>query len=359
MRNVYATIDQSGLEPGDHLCFLYEREEDCRAWAIISLHQALVHGEKIIFVLDSAETEAAFQRGWGILPETRAAIQSGRLQLFDLRGKQDWTTLWQRPELFLKYFQGEADAAYRSGYRMLRVVANLTSAAREIATPDHQIQFETGLDGMIHQKPFALVCEYDRSRLPYDLQLNLVAHHRLLAHCDGVFENFYYIPTEESFSTNHPEVVLQHWFNNLASYHQVQQELWEASMRDSLTGFYNQAFFESELATLEQIAPRNFSLVMVLVDHPEITLEGFDPRIAQEYLRRAASVLKAASRETDVLARLDDRQFAVLVPGGDSGSMEDTVQRIRTALGEHNREHQRVPLNLFLWGASSRTNPLG
>ncbi|HVN53946.1 MAG TPA: MEDS domain-containing protein [Anaerolineaceae bacterium] len=358
MRNVYATIDQSGLEPGDHLCFLYDREEDYRSWAIVSLHQALVHGEKIVFVLDSDETEAAFQRSWGILPETRAAIQRDRLRILDLRGQLDWSELCQHPEVFLRHFHGEAAATRRGGYRLLRLVANLTSVTKEIATSDQMIQFEINVDKMIRQQPFALVCEYDRRQVSYDFQLNLIAHHPLLAQCDSVFENFYYIPYEASYSSNSPEVVLQHWLNNLATYRQAQQELWEASMRDSLTGFYNQAFFESELATMEQIAPRAFSLVMVLVDHPEINLEGFDPRIAHEYLRRAAGVLKAASRETDVIARLDDRQFAVLVPGGDSGTMEETVQRIRTALSDHNREHQRVPLNLFLWGASSRTKSM-
>jgi len=353
MRNIYATIDQSCLEPGDHLCFLYERDEDCQTWAHISLHQSLIHSEKILYVLDTPESEIAFQRSWARLPEIQAALQHGTLSLLDLRGRHDWHTCWERPDQFLRCFQAELNNAQRQGYSLLRVVINMTSSAAQIQ--DHLIHYETCLDLAIRQQPFALVCEYDQRQLSPDLQLNLVAHHRLIGIPGAIFENFYYIPTEECFSATHPDAILQHWLNNLAAYRQSQQDLWESSMRDPLTGFYNQAFFKSELDTMERTAPRTFSLVMVLVDHPEITLEGFDPRVAQEYLRRAATVLKSASRKTDIIARLDERQFAVLVPGGDPDTMEETVQRIRTALNHHNHERQRVPLNLFLWGASTRS----
>jgi hypothetical protein len=207
MRNVYATIDQSGLDPGDHLCFLYDHEEDCRAWALVSLHQSLINGEKILYILDSAETQAAFQRSWGTLPETQAAIQRGRLQLIDLRGQQDWRGSWQRPQDFLGCFQNEVEAARREGYSMVRVAVNMTSAASLVETPHQLIQYETSLDQIICQQPFAMVCEYSRSELPYEVQLNLVVHHRLLVVSGGVHENFYYIPSEEWFSVTHPDVV--------------------------------------------------------------------------------------------------------------------------------------------------------
>jgi diguanylate cyclase (GGDEF)-like protein len=355
MRNIYANIDQTSLEPGDHLCLLYQGDEDCKTWANVSLHQALIHNETILFVLDTPETENTFERCWGSLPAVQTARERGQVQTLPLHQSQDWGSRWEAPESILDGLRCESESMRSQGYSLLRVVFDMTSAVRLAQSEIQIIQYETHLDPLISQQPFAWVCTYDRQQLEAELLLNLVAHHRQLGINGCIFENFYYIPTEEWFSASHPESALQNWFSNLSAYRTAQQKLWEASMRDPLTGFFNKAFFDSELNTIEQTAPCTFSLVMVLVDHPETTLEGFDPRVAQEYLRRAADVLKSSSRDTDVIARLDERQFAVLVPGGEPGAMEATVQRIRTALHTHNHERQRMPLNLFLWGATSRS----
>ena len=47
----------SGLVPGDHLCHIYETEEEHRTWLMPFIRQGLKRGEKVVYIVDAHTPE--------------------------------------------------------------------------------------------------------------------------------------------------------------------------------------------------------------------------------------------------------------------------------------------------------------
>lgn len=117
----------------------------------------------------------------------------------------------------------------------------------------------------------------------------------------------------------------------------IELSLRHKSTHDALTGLYNRAFFDEELARLD----RGRSMVTIVV--ADINgLKQANDRLGHEsgdlLLRRAAAFIRAAFRAEDVVARLGGDEFAVLVPGAMKESLMAVLSRLRArvpaALGD-------------------------
>ena len=78
MRPTYTIED---LEPGDHLCCLYETEEEHRALLTPFLRQGLERGEKVLYIVDARTAEAilGYLREDGL--EVEPYLESGQLSI--------------------------------------------------------------------------------------------------------------------------------------------------------------------------------------------------------------------------------------------------------------------------------------
>ena len=58
-KTTYEELEQRicDLVPGDHLCCIYETEEERRAWLIPFIRQGLEHGERVLYILDAHTAE--------------------------------------------------------------------------------------------------------------------------------------------------------------------------------------------------------------------------------------------------------------------------------------------------------------
>jgi len=140
--------------------------------------------------------------------------------------------------------------------------------------------------------------------------------------------------------------------NELAERKRVEERLWILSTHDALTGLYNRAYFESEMARLKPEAHNPISVVMVDVDDLKITNDRFGHAAGDELLRRTARVLKNAFRAEDVIARIGGDEFAVLLPGADEATALESVQRVLDMLEAHNARNPGIPLFVSV-GAST------
>ena len=121
---------------------------------------------------------------------------------------------------------------------------------------------------------------------------------------------------------------------------------------DALTGLCNRQYFEKESARLECGSRFPVSIMMADVDGLKGINDSLGHAAADALLQRAATVLSAAFRTEDVVARIGDDEFAVLLPGADRSAAERVLARIRDILAIHNSNVQGPILSLSIGAAT-------
>jgi len=117
-------------------------------------------------------------------------------------------------------------------------------------------------------------------------------------------------------------------------------ELEEEAQRDALTGAYNRAFFDTFLAREFERTSRNewpLSLAFADLDNFKIINDTHGHQAGDQVLRAVAGILKAHTRETDVVARYGGEEFVIAMPATDAETARAISERIVQVL--RNTQH--------------------
>lgn len=131
-------------------------------------------------------------------------------------------------------------------------------------------------------------------------------------------------------------------------------EIFYLSYHDRLTGLYNRAFFERELARLN--TPRQLPLSMIMgdVNGLKITNDVFGHQAGDNLLRAIAQLLRDSCRTEDIIARWGGDEFIILLPQTSSESAHEICDRITRACKDSSYGHTRVSISL---GYSTKEQP--
>jgi diguanylate cyclase (GGDEF)-like protein/PAS domain S-box-containing protein len=138
----------------------------------------------------------------------------------------------------------------------------------------------------------------------------------------------------------------------------VEEKLRYLSTHDVLTGLYNRAYFEEELARLGSEGRFPLSVIMADANGLKATNDSLGHAAGDELLRRAATVLRVAFRTEAVVTRIGGDEFAVFLPGVDATTVADALARVRNRLQAHNDAYDGPPLNISLGAATAETSDL-
>jgi diguanylate cyclase (GGDEF)-like protein len=125
------------------------------------------------------------------------------------------------------------------------------------------------------------------------------------------------------------------------------------STHDILTGLYTRAYFEEEMARLEREGEFPVSIVMADVYGQEAINDMKGHAAGNEMLRLTLLVLRNAFRVEDMVARIGEDGFAVLLPGTDAATVKEILKRIRYSVMAQSRAYGHLPLNLSLGAATA------
>jgi diguanylate cyclase (GGDEF)-like protein len=117
---------------------------------------------------------------------------------------------------------------------------------------------------------------------------------------------------------------------------QLRARLSELTPYDPLTGLLNARRFREELEREHGRSSRAWDSYAVLrldVDGMRAINEEFGMPVGDHVLEQVAARLKSCLREYDILARLEDDEFAVLLPGADSVAARAVAERMLQAIG--------------------------
>lgn len=93
----------------------------------------------------------------------------------------------------------------------------------------------------------------------------------------------------------------------------TEEKLWYLSFHDVFTGLYNRAFFEEEIMRLEGGRFYPFTFIEVTVMNYKDVHQKHGVSAGNDLLQKTATILKTFRTE-DIVARIGDNSFAVLLP---------------------------------------------
>ncbi|MEW5785122.1 MAG: diguanylate cyclase [Bacillota bacterium] len=127
------------------------------------------------------------------------------------------------------------------------------------------------------------------------------------------------------------------------------------SLRDTLTGLYNRAYYENELQRLKGGREYPVAILSADLDGLKLINDTLGHKEGDRILQVCAAVLKKSLRKSDILARVGGDEFVLIMPRTDGEAMGEVVARIRREIEQYNEKHQDLPISISLGTAVSKS----
>jgi diguanylate cyclase (GGDEF)-like protein/PAS domain S-box-containing protein len=152
--------------------------------------------------------------------------------------------------------------------------------------------------------------------------------------------------------------VLYAIIHDITARRQVETQLQFLSTHDILTGSFNRAFFESEVARLDGGREFPISVMVADVDNMKTTNDTLGHVVGDELLKQTAAVFRTVLRASDIIARIGGDEFAILLPATDAATANQILTRIKDELSATNATHNHPDLQLSIGVATAVHAPV-
>jgi PAS domain S-box-containing protein len=211
------------LHHGDHLCCLYETDEERRVVLAMLLRQGLERGEKARFIGDRRTYQALLDYMVDDGFEVSSYLSCGQFSVMSF----DETYMREGffdPDRMMGSLKTETDLALTQGYSGLRVTGDMSWALKTPPGSEHIIKYEARLNEFFPGSKCIGICQYDKRLFPPALLMDVLATHPLAIINTELFDNFYYMPPEDLLNYD-PAVMLDHLLRNLKEHNQVKEDI--------------------------------------------------------------------------------------------------------------------------------------
>ncbi len=236
MKRESAFYDIEHIVPGDHLCCIYETEEEHRQVVSLFVRRGLEAGERVFYIVDTqlAETVLDYLREDGL--DVDAYLQSGQ---FEIHGGNETYTLNGifDPDAMISLLERETAKSLDMGYSAFRVTGEMSWALSGLPGTERLIEYENKLNRFLPAHKSVGLCQYDKRRFSPEVLLDVLRIHPHAIIGTEAYSNFYYLPPEKLLGEKPVESELELWIHNLKEYSTAQRELEES--RESYRNLYN------------------------------------------------------------------------------------------------------------------------
>lgn len=127
-----------------------------------------------------------------------------------------------------------------------------------------------------------------------------------------------------------------------------EEKIEHLSLHDSLTDFYNRAYFEEKLERYNFPRYYPLSIVMLDINGLKVINDTFGHSEGDRLLQHFSQVLTSVSRQGDILARIGGDEFAILLPSTTSEETNKFCERIKKACQQDKIKPIYLRLNISL-----------
>ncbi len=133
-----------------------------------------------------------------------------------------------------------------------------------------------------------------------------------------------------------------------------EEELQYKCTHDPLTGLYNRAYFDAEIARVAQNRQYPVSIVVADVDGLKYINDNFGHLEGDRIIKQAAQALQQAFRGYDVVARIGGDEFAAVLQNTDDDAVQEAIKRILQFQEDINKENSTYTLSISLGSATAK-----
>ena len=217
-----AALEQIG--PHDHLCSIYETQEEQFAFAIPFIRTGLDRGEKCIYIADESRhgVVRATMHAEGIDVEralaSKALVLTAKEQSYLKQGvfNTEWMSI---------FWKKATELAMTEGFSALRATGEADWILRDGTGLDHWWEYESKLTDMLCENNCFVLCQYNRRCFPPRFILDVIRTHPVVVYRGAVCRNFYHVPPDEFRGDNESEREVKALLTRMGERERVESEL--------------------------------------------------------------------------------------------------------------------------------------
>lgn len=228
----FETLEQKikELKPGDHLCCIYETEQEHRTLLTPFMKQGLDRGEKIVYIVDarSAEQILSYLREVGL--DVKDYLNSGQLNVLSVDESYMLEGVFD-PDGMIRLLEKETRRALDEGYSALRVTGEMSWVLRGLPGSERLMEYESKLNNFFPGNKCLAICQYDRRKFKPEILLDILTTHPIVVIGTEVFDNYYYVSPKELRVSDPETARLNNWLLNLKARKIIDKTLRESERK--------------------------------------------------------------------------------------------------------------------------------
>jgi PAS domain S-box-containing protein len=298
-------LERLGLH--DHLCSVYESQEEQFASAAPFVRIGLERGERCIYVTDGSdrlEPVGAALKAAGI--EVDRVIRSGALVLMAKDATQREGGHFD-PDKILNSWREHTAEALGSGHSGLRLAGETDWVTQGALGMEWLMKYERQATRQFAETSCLALCQYDRRVCTPELILNVIRTHPIVIYGERVCENCYYVPFDEFVAPDCSEREVQ---RVLHSVHERERTVHELKLIRTLIDQSKDAIEVIDLETFRYLAVNEKACLDLGYTREELlSLSVFDidptldrtltKRIREELRKSGSVILETIYRRKD------------------------------------------------------------
>jgi len=208
----------------DHLCSIYDSQEEHFAVAIPFIRIGLDRGEKCVYIADEGTEdnvrEAMHAQGIDVerAVASRALVLTTKEQTYLNRVSFD-------PDWMFTFWKDATVSAMSEGFSVLRATGETEWLLTGSAGLERWIEYESKVAHTLSENHCFALCQYNRYVLPPEIILDVIRTHPIVIYRGKVCKNFYYVPPDDFLGTNRAERDVERILTNIRENERVESEL--------------------------------------------------------------------------------------------------------------------------------------